>query len=123
MRSAVQEAIGKSVVIGQSENYHVHLRFHQKLRRDIQGHTFSKNQKIIENQDGTTELKFSTTSLMETFWWILGWGHGVTVLAPDELITLHRIEIKKMSELYDNPIPEYSKPQLDKLYSETELKH
>ena len=54
-------------------------------------------QKIKKLQDGSVELSFPAVGLYEVFRWVMGWGHSVKVLAPDELRKQVADEVRLMS--------------------------
>ena len=56
-----------------------------------------------ENDDGSIVVSFETSGITEVTSFVLGWGSGVRVIEPQELIDLIRSEISAVGELYSKP--------------------
>jgi predicted DNA-binding transcriptional regulator YafY len=59
-------------------------------------------QTVIQNDDGTVFVSFTTTQIPEVLRWALGQGHTVKVLNPPELITLVQNEAKSIQKMYND---------------------
>ncbi len=57
-------------------------------------------QQVEEREDGSVYVKFPTTQKQEVLRWVLGQGHTVKVLGPQELIDDVRSELSRMAALY-----------------------
>ncbi len=57
-------------------------------------------QLVQEREDGSVYVKFQTTQKQEVLRWVLGQGHTVKVLGPEELVEDVKIELKKTKMLY-----------------------
>lgn len=59
-----------------------------------------KGQTVEEREDGSVYVKFETTQKQEVLRWVLGQGHTVRVLAPQELVDEVRAECAKVAAMY-----------------------
>jgi predicted DNA-binding transcriptional regulator YafY len=57
-------------------------------------------QMIQENEDGSVQVKFTTTQIPEVLRWVLGQGHTVKVLNPPELAEMVKKEVEKVRGMY-----------------------
>lgn len=96
----IDEDIG--VWLSSKKLYTIHLRFSSEIATFAEEHIWCKNQKIINNDDGTIDIIFETTQLPEVQRWVLGQGHTVKVLQPQELIDSIQNEIEKIIKIYKN---------------------
>lgn len=58
-------------------------------------------QVVEEREDGSVYVKFQTTQKQEVLRWILGQGHTVRVLAPQELIVEVKAELEMARNMYN----------------------
>ena len=57
-------------------------------------------QVVEERKDGSVYVKFETTQKKEVLRWVLGQGHTVKVLGPQELLDEVKSELKRSIEIY-----------------------
>ena len=72
-------------MIPEGRLYHIKLRFLPKVAETITEVEWHSTQKVTYNSDGSAIVEFRVDGLGEIFWWILGYGDQVEVLAPKEL--------------------------------------
>lgn len=60
----------------------------------------SKNQRLVERDDGRLELTATVPNTKELQWWLLGMGDGVEVLAPAALRDQIKLMIERMLNIY-----------------------
>ena len=58
-------------------------------------------QVVEEREDGSVYVKFVTTQKKEILRWVLGQGHTVKVLAPQELVDEVKAELESARKMYD----------------------
>ena len=58
-------------------------------------------QVVEEQEDGSVYVKFETTQKKEVLRWVLGQGHTVKVLAPQELIDEVKAELDSTKKMYE----------------------
>ena len=58
-------------------------------------------QVVEEREDGNVYVRFKTTQKQELLRWVLGQGHTVRVLSPQELVDEIKAEIEKMRGMYE----------------------
>lgn len=93
--------IGSSFGIMTEESEHrVRIRFTSDQAPYIAERRWHSGQEIIENNDGSAILSFTTNSLFEVKRWVLSWGKSAEVLEPAELVKQLAGEIKEMSDIY-----------------------
>ena len=56
---------------------------------------------VEERKDGNVYVKFKTTQKQEVLRWILGQGHTVKALSPNELVEDVKAEIERMRTIYE----------------------
>jgi predicted DNA-binding transcriptional regulator YafY len=79
----------------------VKIHFSAKHAPYVLEREWHKNQTIKKHKDGTLTLSFMTNQFFEVKRWILSWGGGVEVMAPEELrAAIHR-ELQKALQAYD----------------------
>ncbi len=84
-----------------SQQHDVKIHFSAAHAPYVLEREWHPSQTIKKRKDGSLILSFSTNHLFEVKRWILSWGSGVEVLAPEELRTdIHR-EIQKALQAYD----------------------
>ena len=54
-----------------------------------------------EREDGSVYVKFETTQKKEVLRWVLGQGHTVKVLAPQELVDEVKGELEATRKMYE----------------------
>lgn len=95
----IDEDIG--VWASSKKSFTIRLRFSAEIATFASEHIWSKKQTIIQNDDGTVDLCFETSQLPEIQRWVLGQGHTVRVLEPNELIEAVKAEITRMGKIYE----------------------
>ena len=80
--------------------YEVKIRFSARAAPYIRERQWQKNQKIVENNDGSIDLTFSVSHLLEVRRWVLSWGKMARVMAPAELVDEVKEELKTAFENY-----------------------
>ena len=58
-------------------------------------------QVVEEREDGSVYVKFETTQKKEVLRWVLGQGHTVKVLGPQELVDEVKSELESARKMYD----------------------
>jgi predicted DNA-binding transcriptional regulator YafY len=58
------------------------------------------SQEVKANDDGSVYVKFTTTQMPEVFRWVMGQGHTVKVLGPDDLVVMVKEEAVSMLGMY-----------------------
>lgn len=82
----LQEYLGRAwSMIPEGRIYNVKLRFLPKVAENVSEVRWHDTQKISRNEDGSVTLEFRVDGIGEIFWWILGYGDQVEVLAPAKL--------------------------------------
>ncbi len=72
-------------MIPEGRLYHIKLRFLPKVANNITEVEWHSTQKVTRDSDGSAIVEFRVDGLGEIFWWILGYGDQVEVLAPKAL--------------------------------------
>jgi predicted DNA-binding transcriptional regulator YafY len=98
-RKAYQEK--KFQYQGGNEVVEMAIWFDVKTAPYIRERIWHTSQSITEEDDGSLILHLKTAGLQDLKRWVLGYGKGAKVLAPNELVQLVREEIKAMSQHYD----------------------
>lgn len=83
------------------QHYEVRIHFSAKHSPYILEREWHQGQTIKKQKDGGLTLSFPTNHLFEVKRWILSWGGGVEVLAPEELRLSIRMETQKILQAYD----------------------
>lgn len=83
-------------------SHKIQLRFAAEIATFASEYIWSRSQTVTQNEDGTVEVVFETTQLPEVQRWVLGQGHTVQVLEPQELIDAVRAELLQMCKMYGN---------------------
>lgn len=78
----------------------VELLFDKEIATYAATRIFHSEQTMQEHEDGSVYLKFKTTQKKELIRFILGQGHTVKVLSPQELVEEVKAELEKTEELY-----------------------
>ena len=58
-------------------------------------------QVVEKREDGSVYVKFETTQKKEVLRWVLGQGHTVKVLAPQELVDEVKGELEATRKMYE----------------------
>lgn len=88
-------------LISENEPFKVILRFtNPHAITYVADRIWSSDQQMQFNEDGSLTLSFTTDSYYETFTFVLSFGRGVKVLAPEELREDVKAEIKEMKKIY-----------------------
>jgi predicted DNA-binding transcriptional regulator YafY len=87
---------------GGSEVEDVSIWFSQQRAQFIRERQWHASQRIEEKPDGSLVLHMRTGGLVEVRNWVLQFGRGAKVLAPESLRMDCMTEIEKMSNMYEN---------------------
>jgi predicted DNA-binding transcriptional regulator YafY len=74
--------------------------FSRRAGEHLQETALSRNQRLVELDDGRLELTATVPNTRELQWWLLGMGDGVEVLSPASLRAQIREMVGKMSHIY-----------------------
>ncbi len=66
----------------------------------IRERTWNPTQQLEEHGDGAVTLRMTIRSLAEMKRWVLGYGKGAKVLAPEELVAILSTELADMVQHY-----------------------
>ena len=72
-------------MIPEGRIYNIKLRFMPKVAQNVTEVQWHATQQVEHNADGSATVEFRIDGLGEIFWWILGYGDQVQVLAPKAL--------------------------------------
>jgi len=72
-------------MIPEGRIYSIKLRFLPKVARNVTEVRWHATQQVEHNPDGSATIEFRVDGLGEIFWWILGYGDQVQILAPKAL--------------------------------------
>lgn len=89
-----------SMIPERGEDYKIILRFSAKVAKNVSEVLWHRTQKTFFLEDGRVELRFQVSGLSEIFWWILGYGSEVEVIAPIKLREMVAKEVRDMEVLY-----------------------
>ena len=78
----------------------VELLFDKEIATYATNRIWHSNQILEEREDGSVYLKFKTTQKKELLRFILGQGHTVKVLGPEELVEEVREELQRTEKMY-----------------------
>lgn len=78
----------------------VRIQFYKEIAPYILERKWHLKQKISKEKNGGVILSFPADHLLEVKRWVLSWGNGAEVLAPDELITMVKEELADTLRLY-----------------------
>lgn len=81
--------------------YDIEIWFDTVTAPFIRERRWHKSQKVIEEEDGSLILQLKVSSLNDLKRWVLGYGRGVLVKNPPELVQMMQEEIKAMSLNYE----------------------
>lgn len=84
---------GRFSVFGGESRYLVRILFHRDHAPYVLERQWHPEQGIRRTTDGGVELAFPASHLPEVKRWVLSWGNGARVLAPEELVTAVREEL------------------------------
>lgn len=79
----------------------VKIRFAKEHAPYVREREWHPQQSIRDEKDGSLILSFTTNHLFEVKRWIMSWGSGVEVIAPEELRGEIRLETQKIMQAYD----------------------
>ena len=80
--------------------YHVRIRFHPPVTRNVAEVHWHKTQRTAWNADGTLDFRVTVASLKEIEWWVLGYGRSAEVIEPAELRRAVLKHAQTLSERY-----------------------
>jgi len=89
-------------IFGGEHEYRVRIWFHRDHAPYVAERQWHVDQRLERGGDGSVELSFPVTHLLEVKRWVLSWGRGVRVLAPDELARAVREEMVAALRGYDH---------------------
>ena len=78
----------------------VELIFDKEIATYATNRIWHSDQTLEEREDGSVYLKFKTTQKKELLRFILGQGHTVKVLGPEELVEEVKEELKRTEKMY-----------------------
>ena len=84
---------GRFSVFGGESRYLVRIRFDCDHAPYVLERQWHPEQELSSNNDGSVDLTFPASHLPEVKRWVLSWGNGARVLAPEELLTAVREEL------------------------------
>ncbi len=88
------------VWISDQEPVEVHLRFSPDLAGRVRETRWHPSQRLAPTAGGGVEIAFTVTSTVELVPWILGWGAGCEVLAPEDLRRRIAAEHRRAADRY-----------------------
>lgn len=95
-QAEVEEMLKATVFLEHSEKEHrVSIRFNPDAARYIRERNWHSSQELVEHQDGSCTLSFTTTSLDETKRWVLTYGSQAVVLKPEELVEMIKKDLER----------------------------
>jgi proteasome accessory factor B len=80
--------------------YSVRIQFASSVAGTVRESRWHRSQQIVENPDGSIELKLKLANLEEIKSWVMGFGPLAKVLAPKELVQSIRDDVRRMTEAY-----------------------
>ncbi len=86
-------------MIPEGKIYDIRLRFLPKVARNVTEVLWHKTQMNTHNKDGSVTIEFRVDGLWEIFWWVLGYGDQVEVIAPKLLRNRIRKAAQNMIKL------------------------
>ncbi|MDX2019377.1 MAG: WYL domain-containing transcriptional regulator [Deltaproteobacteria bacterium] len=84
----------------------VQVKFAKHLAAEIAERRWSPEQKLITAGDGSVLLSFPVAGLAEVERWVLGYGSGAQVVAPEELVVRVRAHVAGMAVAYGGGVVE-----------------
>lgn len=97
----IQEWIDSAFFLEHTEKEHrVKIRFSRDASRYIRERKWHPSQELIEEEDGSCVLSFTTPSLDETKRWVMTYGAQAQVLEPAELRVILRNEFESAIKYY-----------------------
>lgn len=87
-------------IVWKSKSFKVRIRFSPDVAPYIRERKWHPAQKIRDLRDGGLVIEFVTNHLNEVSDWVLSWGAGATVLAPDVLLNKVRSSLKDAIDKY-----------------------
>ncbi|MEN8142444.1 MAG: WYL domain-containing protein [Thermodesulfobacteriota bacterium] len=83
------------------EEQEVVISFAKEHAPYVREREWHPQQSIHEEKDGALLLSFTTNHLFEVKRWIMSWGSGVKVIAPEKLRDDILLEVRKVMQAYD----------------------
>jgi predicted DNA-binding transcriptional regulator YafY len=92
---SVEDKLGKAwQLIPEGRVYHVELEFSAKVGTNVAEVRWHRSQRHELLPDGRCRMNLDVDGLGEIAWWLCGYAHEVTVLAPPEL----RLRVQQMHQ-------------------------
>ncbi|MDH3359344.1 MAG: WYL domain-containing protein, partial [Desulfobulbaceae bacterium] len=88
-------------IFASGEEYMVRIHFHRDLAPYVLERQWHPDQKIVKDSDGGIELNFPAADLHGVQQWVLSWGGGAKVQAPDLLVANVKSELQKALGSYE----------------------
>jgi predicted DNA-binding transcriptional regulator YafY len=88
---------------GGGERHHVVVDFSARLVPLVEPREWHPTQRVTRLEDGGVRIEFEVTSLTEVQGWVLRWGAGAVVRAPEVLRQRVRDEQRRALAAYDAP--------------------
>lgn len=87
-------------IFSSTEEYDIEIEFDPRTAPYIKERIWHTGQIITEKKDGSIILQFKTNQLLAVQFWLLPWGDGPRVIAPQELKDMMVDVIEDMRERY-----------------------
>ena len=98
------EPFGHSMGVHQGKPVKVQLRFRPEIADTIRERTWHPSQQFRERSDGSVVMTLQVCDDYALRAWILGFGHLVRVLGPDNLVDWARNELDAAREQYEGAV-------------------
>jgi proteasome accessory factor B len=99
----LSEYIGRAwSMIPEGKIYRVKLQFLPKVARNVTEVRWHSTQQVEHNPDGSATVEFRVDGLGEIYWWLLGYGDQVRILAPKTLRDKILAAAKNIIKLNEN---------------------
>lgn len=72
-------------LIPEGRIYNIKLKFSPKVTSNVAEVQWHNTQKVTRSKDGSATIEFRVDGIKEIYWWVLGYGDQVQVIAPKKL--------------------------------------
>ncbi|MFH2048356.1 MAG: WYL domain-containing protein [bacterium] len=96
----LEKYMSSALGIWHAEPEFVQIEFYSNVANRIAERIWQKDQKIIENEDGSIILELNITVSYELVAWILRWGAFAEVLLPKKLVEMVKTEVNNLNNIY-----------------------